>query len=198
MLQPSGIGSCVISFSRKTPGRLIFFHEEYGNILCTGCDLFESLCQLRLLLEQQKHFILCNGARIDAWASNLARDMGGGKKVYITEIGKLAKFADLVPTLGKASIEKVGTVRGQLEYHSCWMESIMNQMSSQITEDLLKEACLHPNGWVYKIDGDFDPSQDVPFEAIIGWWKVDSQGQIIGPFSSNPKYKPGNQQNTKM
>ena len=65
-------------------------------------------------------------------------------------------------------------------------------MSNRPSKAEIKEASLNPNGWVYKIDGEYSNDEDVPFESIIGWWKVDSQGQIIGDFAQNPKYKPKN------
>ena len=52
------------------------------------------------------------------------------------------------------------------------------------------EARRHPNGWVYQIDGTFGPDDAVPPEAIVGAWKVDEHGEIVGDFVPNPKYKP--------
>jgi hypothetical protein len=50
------------------------------------------------------------------------------------------------------------------------------------------EARSHPDGRVYRIAGNFGPSEGVPPEAIVGAWKVDSQGRIVGDFINNPNY----------
>ena len=50
------------------------------------------------------------------------------------------------------------------------------------------EAKKFPNGWIYRIAGDFAPEQDIPPEAIIGAWEVDANGEITGEFMDNPIY----------
>ena len=52
------------------------------------------------------------------------------------------------------------------------------------------EAKLNPGGWVYAIDGRFDPNGAVPPEGIKGAWKVDEWGEIVGEFLPNPRYRP--------
>jgi hypothetical protein len=54
----------------------------------------------------------------------------------------------------------------------------------------LEEAKRTPNGWVYAIDGEFGPNDEVPPDRIAGAWKVDAQGNITGEFIPNPNYKP--------
>jgi len=63
----------------------------------------------------------------------------------------------------------------------------------QIPDFAIREASLHPNGWVYEIEGHYSPDEFVPFEAIVGWWKVGSEGKIVGDFCPNPNYKPKNE-----
>ena len=46
------------------------------------------------------------------------------------------------------------------------------------------------NGWVYRIAGQFNANGPVPPEAIIGAWKVDAQGKIVGSFVKNTRYDP--------
>jgi hypothetical protein len=51
----------------------------------------------------------------------------------------------------------------------------------------IKEARLHPNGWVYRISAKVgDPNGRVPPEAIVGAWKVDEHGMIVGISSPIP------------
>lgn len=54
----------------------------------------------------------------------------------------------------------------------------------------IEEARRQPSGWVYRIAGNFSPSEAVPSEAIVGAWKVDSGGNISGSFIANPRYDP--------
>jgi hypothetical protein len=51
------------------------------------------------------------------------------------------------------------------------------------------EAKRNPNGFVYRIAGNYGPNDNVPPEAIIGAWKVDGCGCIIGEFVANRRYK---------
>jgi len=64
------------------------------------------------------------------------------------------------------------------------------KLSEKITADLIKEAKDHPNGWVYKIDQAYDPSGDIRPEAIVGGWKVNENGDIVGSFIPNKNYVP--------
>jgi hypothetical protein len=54
----------------------------------------------------------------------------------------------------------------------------------------IQEARHHPNGWVYRIAGQFGPTDGVPAEAIVGAWKVNAEGKIAGEFRPNEKYDP--------
>jgi hypothetical protein len=59
------------------------------------------------------------------------------------------------------------------------------------SEDI-DEAKLHPNGWIYKFSKEYFLTDYVPPEDIMGAWKVDSNGNIIGDFIENPKSIPKN------
>jgi len=54
----------------------------------------------------------------------------------------------------------------------------------------IEEARRFPNGWVYRIAGDFGPDDRIPPEAIVGAWKVDERGVIVGDFIKNERYDP--------
>ena len=58
------------------------------------------------------------------------------------------------------------------------------------TPEMLEEAKRNPNGWVYKINGQFRLDEHVPPEAIVGAWKVNAAGEIEGDFIPNPRYRP--------
>jgi hypothetical protein len=57
------------------------------------------------------------------------------------------------------------------------------------SQEIIRQAKLFPNGWVYKIQGKYLPNQAVPTEDIQGAWKVDCNGNIEGDLILNPNYK---------
>jgi len=62
-------------------------------------------------------------------------------------------------------------------------------MSEKPSKGEIEEAIRHPEGWVYRIAGGIgDPNGRVPPEAVMGAWKVDAAGKIVGGFIPNPKY----------
>lgn len=48
---------------------------------------------------------------------------------------------------------------------------------------------MHPNGYVYVIDKEYKGKSDVPPNSILGAWRVNGDGIIVGPFIPNPNYK---------
>jgi hypothetical protein len=54
----------------------------------------------------------------------------------------------------------------------------------------IEEAKRHPNGWLYVIDPAFDPNGEVPWDGIVGAWKVDGEGNLTSEYFSNPDYVP--------
>ena len=60
---------------------------------------------------------------------------------------------------------------------------------AQPSEGAKKEALKHPNGYVYVIEEAYKGDVDVPPEAILGAWKVNEKGVIVGIFLPNPNYK---------
>jgi hypothetical protein len=60
----------------------------------------------------------------------------------------------------------------------------------EITEEVIQAARANPNGWVYKIEGQFGTQDYVPPEAVVGAWKVDENGLLTGEFVENPNYSP--------
>lgn len=62
-----------------------------------------------------------------------------------------------------------------------------NEVTSPFPEEV-EQARSNPGGWVYRIAGTFGPSDAIPPEAIVGAWKVDELGRIVGDFIANGKY----------
>lgn len=55
--------------------------------------------------------------------------------------------------------------------------------------EAMAEAKRNPGGWVYEISGPYGPNDHVPPQDIVGAWKVDEQGMIIGEFLPNPNFE---------
>ncbi len=90
----------------------------------SGNDLFEAQIALRLALEKIEARLLCAGARPDVFPSGMSRDMGGGRKAYITRMGARSSRADLVDIFDCAAPETVGSVEEQRAFHEKWVESL--------------------------------------------------------------------------
>ncbi|WDE08245.1 hypothetical protein SG34_013640 [Thalassomonas viridans] len=57
------------------------------------------------------------------------------------------------------------------------------------TPEMVEEAKNNPGGWVYVIEGNYGPNDEVPPQAIAGAWQVDNNGEIMkGSFRVNPNY----------
>jgi hypothetical protein len=72
------------------------------------------------------------------------------------------------------------------------MESSVFVLKMKPTSQAIEEAKRYPNGHVYVIDGNFQPHEAVPPECIVGAWKVDASGMIVGDFIPNPNYRKSN------
>jgi hypothetical protein len=87
-----------------------------------GPDLFEALRALRRVLDPLGIRLGVNGARRDAWASGMQRDMAEGRVVYLLVEGQTGR-PEQVSTLGPTSVSHVGTVDDQDQQHERWLQS---------------------------------------------------------------------------
>lgn len=62
--------------------------------------------------------------------------------------------------------------------------------SPPITDALRAQARANPGAWVYAVDPEFDGSDRVPPEGIVGAWRSDDRGELSGEFTPNPRYVP--------
>lgn len=85
-----------------------------------GPDLFEALVEIRRQLEPAGWRIAVQGARTDTYPSGMARDMGGGERVYVLRPRQQAKREDLVDTLEPADANLLATVDEQAKYFDSW------------------------------------------------------------------------------
>jgi len=121
---PSGeIRETVFAISRGDPCVLEMEEAVGQRLRAEANDLFDCLVQIRSDLEREGAKVLCNGARLDAYPSGMARDMGGGRKVYLMRMGEAARLEDLVNTFDVAPIETIASVADQRDYFLRWLES---------------------------------------------------------------------------
>jgi hypothetical protein len=52
----------------------------------------------------------------------------------------------------------------------------------------IEKAKKFPNGYIYEIDKAFEGEENIPPNAIVGAWKVNGKGEIVGDFIPNPNY----------
>jgi hypothetical protein len=86
-------------------------------------DVFEASRALRRLCEAEGILIGFNGARPNAWASGMQRDMGSGHSVYLLNLDP--PVARLRPpevrTLKAAPLDEVGSLAEQDEFQRQWL-----------------------------------------------------------------------------
>jgi len=103
--------------------RLELIAPEIGTRAAEASDVFECLCRIRGRLDHEGVRLCCNGARRDVWPSGMGRDMGGGFRAYVLEIGRRASLADLVDIFDPAPIQSIATVDEQRRFSEKWLAS---------------------------------------------------------------------------
>jgi hypothetical protein len=90
----------------------------------SAMDVFEASRMLRRLAELEGIVIGFNGARPNAWASGMQRDMGSGHSVYLLNLDPpvARQRPPEVKTLGPVPLDDVGTVAEQDEFQRHWLE----------------------------------------------------------------------------
>ena len=122
LLSDGTIKAIVLHYSSMSPW---FIESPFDSAKkYEGDDLFQCLQDLRIDLAKQGAKLLCNGARIDAYPSRMARDMSGAKQVYVLHKGKQANLSDLVDIFGDAPADCVSTVAEQENFYQDWIGSL--------------------------------------------------------------------------
>lgn len=86
----------------------------------TGPDMFEALVRLRRQLEPDGLMVAVQGSRRDTYPSGMARDMGGGMRVYVMRPGLHGRREDLLNTLEDAPHDQIATVEEQRASAEAW------------------------------------------------------------------------------
>lgn len=115
---------CELEYAFGNPVEMSISCAVLGKISVTADDLFEALSLIRLEAEKHGYFILCNGARTDAYPSRMSRQMGEGGKIYVFKSGMQAQREHLVNILGPAEFWQVGTVAAQRVAYDAWLRSL--------------------------------------------------------------------------
>jgi hypothetical protein len=106
------------------PAYRIELVTRVGNYTCpytaTAPDMFEALVRLRRQLEPDGLRVAVQGSRRDTYPSGMARDMGGGMRVYVLRRPGLPGRQDLVQTLDDAPLDQVATVDEQRAFSEAW------------------------------------------------------------------------------
>jgi hypothetical protein len=97
--------------------------EWSGPVLTsTAPDVFEALVHIRRQLEPLGWLVAVQGSRLDAYPSGMARDMGGGERIYVLRPGEQARLSDLVDTMAPADPQCLATVDVQEQYWKQWLQ----------------------------------------------------------------------------
>jgi hypothetical protein len=103
--------------------RLTVGAPDGRNWTAEDSDVFACLSAVREQVEPVGYRLCCNGARRDAWASGMQRDMGGGIVVYLLADVIGHDRPPQVETLAAAPPDAVCTVAEQRSWHDSWLAS---------------------------------------------------------------------------
>jgi len=94
--------------------------------LLTGqaADCFAALQIIRRKAEGRDWKICCKGSRRNVWPSAMSRQMGGGVKAYVLEMGQQGRTDSLVEIFDDDDPESYSSVADQEAYAHAWFESL--------------------------------------------------------------------------
>jgi hypothetical protein len=110
-----------LSGSKEGDHTLLHLHADSLNLQVTGIDFFECLQKLRMILEANALFILCQGSAKNVHHSGMSRDMSDGLRAYSLEPGKRASLQNLVDIFDAAPAELVCTINEQEAFFKTWI-----------------------------------------------------------------------------
>ena len=97
---------CELQIGGNPPNRIVFSGTGRESANSSGIDLFDAFMNMRLELERQGLQLLCIGCRPNVWPSGMSRDMGGGRKAYVTYMERPSSGADLVDIFDYAKLSR--------------------------------------------------------------------------------------------
>lgn len=87
-------------------------------------DCFAALQSVRRQAEERNWMICCKGARRNVWPSAMSRQMGGGIKAYVLEIGQQGTVDSLIDIFENDTPDSYATVADQEAFAREWLESL--------------------------------------------------------------------------
>ena len=87
-------------------------------------DYFECLLHLRDEIEPLGYRLLVQGARRNAWPSGMLRDMGGGRKAYLLELGEHGVRPATVDIFEPAHVGDVVLADEQRDFYKTWLDEL--------------------------------------------------------------------------
>ena len=94
--------------------------------LLTGqaTDCFAALQIIRRKAEGRDWRICCKGSRRNVWPSAMSRQMGGGVKAYVLEMGQQGRADSLVDIFDEDDPDSYSPVSDQESYAHAWFQSL--------------------------------------------------------------------------
>lgn len=102
---------------------LVVLDQVIDYISVIDRDFFESLIQIRIILEKKGFYILCNGARKDVYPSGMTRDMFKGVTAYKIQLGVKVQVDDRVNIFDECSRDFIVTPQEQRDFYNHWLKS---------------------------------------------------------------------------
>ena len=149
-----------------------------------GQDLFEALKEIRKQLNKKNMDLLVNGSRKNVSISPMLSNASGGTSIYLLRPRIAPRLKDIINTFDPICKEELSTLDEQRIFYKKMLGSL------KPTQGEKNEAKKYPNGWVYRIDGNFSDEDAIPPEAIIGAWEVDKNGNLTGKWKANKNFIP--------
>ena len=96
-------------------------------------DFFEAFCQIRLVLEAEGIFPLCNATIKNAYPAGIDREMGSGLIVTKRTMGRGVSLTDKVKTFETDGEIVPATVSKQRAFLDAWLVSMEQLRSSKLS-----------------------------------------------------------------
>jgi hypothetical protein len=117
---------------------LLFTSSVSQDIEVNGHDYFACLINLRIELEKQNYYPLCNGARRDITCGGMQRESSEGGVAYVIRFGEFCDLDDYVDVFEYAEPNSVVSVSEQEEFNKLHRKSLPEiiDYSVQFTEPI--------------------------------------------------------------
>lgn len=104
----------------------VYIRLEFGErvIEMMNYDFFETLNDIRKVLEVDGYQIRCNGAAENVFPSPMILSMGAGRKAYSNVLGKQALKNDLVDIFELNKDYNFVSIHCQQAFHARWIKSL--------------------------------------------------------------------------